>query len=74
LQRERHGTLLVDNERRLDMFLRGLWQDEDLLIPYSSAFDECASLFHTTTSWAFACRMFTRMTGVCRELTAIALH
>ncbi|MDO8206921.1 MAG: VWA domain-containing protein [Gallionella sp.] len=40
LQRERHGTLLVDNERKLDMFLRGLWQDEDLLIPYSSAFDE----------------------------------
>ncbi len=40
LQRERHGTLLVDNERKLDMFLRGLWQDEDLLIPYSNAFDE----------------------------------
>ena len=40
LQRERHGTLLVDNERKLDMYLRGLWQDEDLLIPYSSAFDE----------------------------------
>lgn len=40
LQRERRGTLLVDNERKLDMFLRGLWQDEDLLIPYSSAFDE----------------------------------
>ncbi|MCX7193600.1 MAG: VWA domain-containing protein [Proteobacteria bacterium] len=36
LQRERHGTLLVDNERRLDMFLRGLWRDEDLLIPYSN--------------------------------------
>ncbi len=40
LQRERHGTLLVDNERKLDMYLRGLWRDEDLLIPYSSAFDE----------------------------------
>jgi nitric oxide reductase NorD protein len=40
LQRERHGTLLVDNERKLDMYLRGLWQDEDQLIPYSSAFDE----------------------------------
>ncbi len=40
LQRERQGTLLVDNERRLDMYLRGLWQDEDLLIPYSNAFDE----------------------------------
>ncbi|MGB8518427.1 MAG: hypothetical protein WCD45_11145, partial [Gallionella sp.] len=40
LQRERHGTLLVDNERKLDLFLRGLWQDEDMLIPYSNAFDE----------------------------------
>jgi hypothetical protein len=40
LQRERHGTLLVDNERKLDLFMRGLWQDEDLLIPYSNAFDE----------------------------------
>ncbi|MHB1237847.1 MAG: VWA domain-containing protein, partial [Gallionella sp.] len=40
LQRERHGTLLADNERKLDMYLRGLWQDEDLLIPYSVGFDE----------------------------------
>ena len=40
LQRERHGTLLADNERKLDMYLRGLWRDEDLLIPYSSGFDE----------------------------------
>jgi len=40
LQRERHGTLLVDNERKLDLFMRGLWQDEDLLIPYSNAYDE----------------------------------
>jgi hypothetical protein len=40
LQRERHGTLLADNERKLDMYLRGLWHDADQLIPYSSAFDE----------------------------------
>jgi len=40
LQRERHGTLLVDNERKLDMYLRGLWHDEGQLIPYSGAFDE----------------------------------
>ena len=40
LQRERHGTLLMDNERRLDMYLRGLWRDENNLIPYSGAFDE----------------------------------
>ncbi len=40
MQRERHGTLLVDNDRKLSMYMRGLWQDEDMLIPYSSAFDE----------------------------------
>ncbi|AOU97418.1 hypothetical protein BI364_04945 [Acidihalobacter yilgarnensis] len=40
LQRERDGTLLVDVERRLDLYLRGLWHDNDLLIPYSTAFDE----------------------------------
>jgi hypothetical protein len=40
LQRERHGTLLADNERKLDMYLRGLWHDEQQLIPYSTAFDE----------------------------------
>ncbi len=39
LQRERHGTLLVDVERRLDLYLRGLWHDSDVLIPYSTAFD-----------------------------------
>jgi hypothetical protein len=40
LQRERHGTLLMDNVRKLDLYLRGLWQDEDLLVPYSNMFDE----------------------------------
>ncbi|MBU1426070.1 MAG: VWA domain-containing protein [Gammaproteobacteria bacterium] len=40
LQRERHGTLLVDNERKLNLYLRGLWHDDDMLIPYSSAWDE----------------------------------
>ncbi|MES2368273.1 MAG: VWA domain-containing protein [Pseudomonadota bacterium] len=40
LQRERHGTLLVDVERKLDLYLRGLWQDNDHLVPYSTAFDE----------------------------------
>jgi uncharacterized protein YegL len=40
LQRERQGTLLVDNERKLGMYLRGLWQDEDHLVPYSEVFDE----------------------------------
>jgi hypothetical protein len=40
LQRERHGTLLVDNTRCLDLYLRGLWQDEAMLVPYSTAFSE----------------------------------
>ncbi len=40
LQRERHGTLLVDNTRKLDLYLLGLWQDADHLVPYSTAFDE----------------------------------
>jgi hypothetical protein len=40
LQRERHGTLLVNNERKLDLYMRALWQDPELLIPYSLAFDK----------------------------------
>jgi hypothetical protein len=40
LQRERHGTLLADHERKLDLYLRGLWQDSDTLVPYSTGFDE----------------------------------
>lgn len=40
LQRERHGTLLVDHARALDLYLRGLWRDSDHLVPYSTAFSE----------------------------------
>jgi hypothetical protein len=40
LQRERHGTLFMDVERKLDLYLRGLWNDVDQLVPYSTAFDE----------------------------------
>ncbi|MDQ6993901.1 MAG: VWA domain-containing protein [Mariprofundus sp.] len=40
MQRERHGTLLVDNERKLDSYMRALWSDHGYLIPYSLAFDE----------------------------------
>ncbi|HKI60594.1 MAG TPA: VWA domain-containing protein, partial [Mariprofundaceae bacterium] len=40
MQRERHGTLLMDHERKLDQYLRGLWDDHDYLVPYSLAFDE----------------------------------
>lgn len=38
MQRERHGTLLVDVERKLVLYLRGLWQDSEVLVPYSTAF------------------------------------
>jgi nitric oxide reductase NorD protein len=40
LQRERHGTLFMDNERSLGLYLRCLWNDYEHLVPYSSAFDE----------------------------------
>lgn len=40
LQRERHGTLYMDNERQLDMYLRSMWQVEEYLVPYSLGFDE----------------------------------
>ncbi len=40
LQRERHGTLLADHERQLDMYLRALWQDHHYFVPYSTGFDE----------------------------------
>ena len=44
LQRERHGTLFIDNERQLDMYLRALWQDESYFVPYSRGFDELIKL------------------------------
>ncbi|MCF8179195.1 MAG: VWA domain-containing protein, partial [Sulfuritalea sp.] len=40
VQRERHGTLFVDVERSLDLYLRALWRDSEQLVPYSTAFDE----------------------------------
>ncbi len=40
LQRERHGTLFADVERRLNLFLRALWREDELLVPYSTAHDE----------------------------------
>lgn len=44
LSRERHGTLFIDNERKLDLYLKALWPDQygenTYLIPYSNAFDQ----------------------------------
>ena len=39
LQRERHGTLLVDVERRLELTLRCLWNEHVALIPYPVSTD-----------------------------------
>jgi uncharacterized protein YegL len=36
LQRERHGTLLVDQMRKLDLYLLALWQDQAQLVPYAT--------------------------------------
>ena len=40
LQRERHGTLFIDNERKLDLYMKALWEENPHLVPYSDAFDE----------------------------------
>lgn len=41
LQRERHGTLFVDIERKMNMYMKGLWQErEAFFVPFSSGFDE----------------------------------
>jgi nitric oxide reductase NorD protein len=40
LQRERHGTLFADNERKLSLYLQAMWRDKDYLVPYSEGFDE----------------------------------
>jgi len=40
LQRQRHGTLMVDHERLLDLYLAGLWKTEMTCRPYSLLFDE----------------------------------
>jgi hypothetical protein len=36
LQRERHGTLLLDHLRKLELYLLALWQDQAVLVPYST--------------------------------------
>ncbi len=40
LRRERHGTLFIDHERRLTLYLQGLWQEDARIFPFSLAFDE----------------------------------
>ena len=40
LQRERHGTLFADHERKLDLYLKALWDIKEHLVPYSEGWDE----------------------------------
>jgi len=40
LQRERHGTLFYDHERKLNLYMQGLWQTDPQLVPYSLGFDQ----------------------------------
>ncbi len=40
LQRERHGTLFADNERKLDLYMKALWESKVHFIPYSEGWDE----------------------------------
>ncbi|MCP3852854.1 MAG: hypothetical protein GY694_21900, partial [Gammaproteobacteria bacterium] len=40
MQRERHGTLFSDNERKLSLYLKGLWEDKEQFVPYSEGWDE----------------------------------
>ncbi|MDC9725177.1 MAG: VWA domain-containing protein [Gammaproteobacteria bacterium] len=40
LQRERQGTLFYDHERKLNLYMQGLWDDDPQLVPYSLGFDE----------------------------------
>jgi len=41
LQRERHGTLFADHERKLSLYMKALWQDHEAhFVPYSLGFDE----------------------------------
>jgi nitric oxide reductase NorD protein len=74
LARERHGTLLVDHNRQLDLFLRGLWQDSALLIPTRPVLTICVNPFPTLTPWACACPMFMTTGTASRAWTVTALR
>ncbi|MBT7307993.1 MAG: VWA domain-containing protein [Gammaproteobacteria bacterium] len=39
LQKERNGTLFIDHEKRLDLHMRALWEENAHLVPYSRGVD-----------------------------------
>ena len=40
MQKERHGVLFYDHERKLNLYMQGLWDTDPQLVPYSLGFDE----------------------------------
>jgi len=44
LQRERHGTLVADHARALDLYLHALWQDHATLVPFATAWEGSTKL------------------------------
>lgn len=40
LQRERHGTLLVDQSRQLDAILKAMWNEDIMIVPYPTLLTE----------------------------------
>jgi nitric oxide reductase NorD protein len=69
LQRERHGTLLVDVERQLDLTLRALWQDPAPLHAYATGLDEAPapapwSTLHTASDSIFLPDVYDTLHGV----------
>lgn len=40
IQRERHGVLLVDHARKLDLYLLSMWDEQDYIVPYPTGIDQ----------------------------------
>ncbi len=39
LMKERSGTLFIDSERELDLYMRAMWDDPEQLVPYSRGYN-----------------------------------
>ncbi|HIJ22465.1 MAG: VWA domain-containing protein [Gammaproteobacteria bacterium] len=39
LMKERSGTLFIDSERELDLYMRAMWNDPEQLVPYSRGYN-----------------------------------
>ncbi|PCI38436.1 MAG: hypothetical protein COB46_11415 [Rhodospirillaceae bacterium] len=40
MHRERHGTLFADVERKLNLYMKALWEEKTFFIPYSEGYSE----------------------------------